>query len=219
MCYYNRLNSFMDILDWNEYLKIDEGYPATTNMVYVPLSNPDGNLLCMDFGNERIKFDNDFFFEREVYFLKRFKKYKWAPEVLEVDYSNKRIFIKWYQETCNNIIFSDRTLEEYCIDWKQQLLNIVRDIESQQVLKLNLYPHCFFIDDKQTMRAMDFYASVDKNNTVYPTQLIENLISKKSKHRWDQVILNDQIDFEKFYFNAINEHIIDWPGHPLKELI
>ena len=70
----------MNVTNWTEYLKHDGSDLNTTNVVYAPLVNPEGTVLCMDFVNPRITIENDFYFERELYYLDKFKDFSWAPE-------------------------------------------------------------------------------------------------------------------------------------------
>lgn len=206
----------MNLKNWVEYKKIENGSPAPTNMVYVPLMNPDGDRLCMDFGNSRIHFDNHFFFERELHYLQMFAKYNWIPDILDVDRNKKKIYLKWYRETCNNIIETGRIMEESCIDWKKQLIKIMEDIDRENVYKINVYTHCFYIDSDRKLRAIDFYACVDHTDCLVPLETVTPIIGKLSVHRWNESILDEKVDFKKFYMNGLSEHII-WPEHVLRK--
>jgi hypothetical protein len=208
----------MDTTGWKEYLKIDDGGPSRTNMVYIPLINYDESILCMDFGNNEILFDNTFFFNREIQYIDRFKYYSWAPEILKIDLSSKKIFFKWYKETCNNIIHSDRDLNLICKDWKEQIKKIINEILNQNVYKLTLYPSCFYIDQQLKIHAMDFYACVDKNDSIFPIELFKNIIGKKSAHRWDEATNNTFVDFSLFFNKALEEHVF-WYDIPLVSIL
>jgi len=207
----------MNILNWVEYLKMDNGCPSRTNMVYIPLMNEDRSVLCMDFGNDQIPFDNTFFFIRELEYIERFKDYSWAPTVLEVDQTHKRIFIKWYGVTCNDLLYSN-SLDVFCKDWRNQLRSIIKDILEENVYKLTLYPHCFYIDETLSLRSFDFYACVDKDNAQLPINLVENIIGEQSVERWKESTVKDTIDFELFFNRALDTYI-KWNEQPLGEII
>jgi hypothetical protein len=171
----------------------------------------------MDFGNDQIPFDNTFFFIRELEYIERFKDYSWAPTVLEVDQTHKRIFIKWYGVTCNDLLYSN-SLDVFCKDWRNQLRSIIKDILEENVYKLTLYPHCFYIDETLSLRSFDFYACVDKDNAQLPINLVENIIGEQSVERWKESTVKDTIDFELFFNRALDTYI-KWNEQPLGEII
>lgn len=208
----------MNTSEWSEYFKIEDGLPCPTNMVYVPLMNPDKSILCMDFGNSRIKFDNQMFFEREIEYLTMFKDYSWAPTVFEIDSTKKQIFIEWNKETLNNIIYTNRNISDLSSNWREQLRTIVRDIIDAGVYKLTIYPHCFYIDKQGIMRTTDFYASVSQDNPIVSVEQINSIIGIKSAHRWKEAIVNNTVNFKIFFENAINNHVM-WPEDALKDLL
>jgi hypothetical protein len=207
----------MDLTNWIEYQKIEDGYPCRTNTVYVPLMNSDHSILCMDFGNKEIKFDNTFFFNRELEYLEKFKNYSWAPTVLNVNVEHKQIFIKWFEVTCNNLL-REHSLDILCKNWKMQLRAIIKDILNSNTYKLTLYPHCFYIDNTLSLKTFDFYACVDKDNSVLPVELVKNIIGKQSIERWDEAIDQHTVNFELF-FNRALEKYIKWNGQTLEEII
>lgn len=208
----------MNTYEWSEYFKIEDGIPCPTNMVYVPLMSPDNSILCMDFGNSRIKFDNQLFFEKELEYLTKFKDYGWAPTVLKIDTSKKQIFIEWNKETLNNVIYTERDIGNICPNWVEQLRTIILDIVAAGVYKLTIYPHCFYIDKQGGMRTIDFYASVNQNEPLVPIEQINSIIGIKSAHRWKEAIINDSVDFKIFFEKAITEHVV-WPNNALKDIL
>jgi len=204
----------MNISNWTEYLKRDghDGLDRNqTNSVYAPMVSPDLDVLCMDFSNARITLPNDFYFQRELYYLEKFKGYNWAPEVLTIDKTNKRIFFKWYGETCNDLVYTNRSVDN------QQLKSCIRDILAAGVYKLNVYPHCFYFDKNDKIHTMGFYACVEKSDPYIPLEQVESLIGKESIHRWQEAIEGDKVNFKLFFNRAILEYV-KWPGDPLKEL-
>jgi hypothetical protein len=210
----------MNISDWQEVYKLsNEGNKQRSNVVYVPLVNQSGDIFCMDFGNKDIEFDNNFFFLRELEFLDKFKQYSWAPNILEIDKLNKRIYISWNKNTCNNIIYTNQSINKICPDWKNQLKKIVKDILSEKVYKMTLYPHCFYVDSDQTLRTIDFYGCVIQTDSNISLDTIKNLITYNSKHRWEEALNDGKIDFEIFFQKAIEVHINEWPDIKLKKLI
>ncbi len=198
-----------DIENWDVVKRLDYEIPSDTNHVYVPLVNKERTRLCMDYGNSKIEFDNQFFFQRELDFIHKFTDYPWCPKIHSIDINKKTIFID-FTESCNNIIYTGRSLDDYCPDWKNQLKTIIKDIEAQNVYKLTLQPHSFFIKDQQ-LYTFDFYASVEKDDAVLPVSQVKHVIGQKSEDRWLESTFGDYVDFSIFYKQGIEKHIVEWP--------
>lgn len=214
--------------NWTPYYKIDpiERRLVRSNMLYTPLVNPEGNVFCMhwDAHNEyqtkhgpRDHFTEeliDFFFQREIKYLEVFSKFSWAPKILDI--KDKKIFIEWSGETCNNIVYSDRSLTDYCSDWQNQLHTIITDIVDAGYYKLSLYPHCHFIDNG-ILRPFDFYGCVEKNNPYISLDKIKGMIGPNSQGRFDEAVTNGVVNLEILFKRAL-EHYIVWPDNSLQHL-
>lgn len=222
----------MNINDWNPYYKIDptENRLVRSNMLYTPLINPEGNVFCMnwdtthsyqlkhgprpDFTPDLI----DFFFEREVTHLKFFKdRYKWAPEVIDIDEKNKLIFFKWYGETCNNIVYSDRSLDQECPSWQPQLYFIINDIFNMGYYKVSLYPHCFYLDDDNLLHTFDFYGCMHRSNPFIEYDKIKGMVGPNSKERFDEAMTGDIVNVEVLFKRSL-ETYIKWPHSALNTI-
>jgi hypothetical protein len=166
----------------------------------------------MDFGNASIKIDNDFYFQRELHYLDRFRSKSWAPEIISIDTDRKKIFFKWYGHTCNDIIFNGHDVDNL------KLYNCAKDILDSGIYKLNVYPHCFYFDHNGNIHAMDFYACVDISDPYIPLDRVKNVIGQDNLDRWSQAIEGDRVNFEIFFKQGIMEYI-RWPGDPLKGLL
>ena len=202
----------MNTQGWKEYLKHDQGDLVPPNLVYAPLVSPDGTVYCMDYGNDRIKIDNTFYFDREIDYITRFSGYAWMPENINIDRANKKIFFKWYGHTCNDLVHQGTAVDN------SQLKQCVLDILSAGVYKLNVYPHCFYFDNVGKIHAMDFYACIDRSEPYLPVEQVRNVMGQDNLDRWHQAIEGDRVNFEKFFHQGILKHI-HWPGDPLKDII
>ena len=83
---------------------------------------------------------------------------------------------------------------------------------------MTIYPHCFYADSTGTMHTIDFYSCVDKANPYIKVNLVNQIIGQKSKHRWQEAIEGDYINFELFFKNAITQYV-EWPEDALKDCI
>jgi hypothetical protein len=198
-------------------------------MLYTPLANPEGNVLCMnwdhsheyqtkyghreDFNEELISF----FFEREVKNIEVFKKFEWAPLILDIDVNKKQIFIEWNKETCNNIVYGGRSLDNECPSWKIQMSECIKDIMDAGYYKLSLYPHCYFVDQKGKLKTFDFYACATRSNPYIEINKIKGMIGPNSQRRFDEVLIDNVVDLEKLFKRALQQYI-KWPDDFLVEL-
>jgi hypothetical protein len=220
----------IDISDWGFYNKIDpeDLTRCKTNLLYTPRVSPDGKLMCMDwditspYQNDGTRLDYteellQFFFDKEVQFLEKFKYKPYAPEIISIDMDRKRIFFKWYGTTCNDIVYSKGELADSSLDWQKQLTTIIEDIFIEGSYKLSLYPHCFYFDDNKKLRTFDFYACANKDDCLIEIDKIKGMLGLGSVTRFTEATKNNIIDFGIFFKRSL-EHHIKWPTEPLHQL-
>jgi len=220
----------MNTDNWNYYYKIDpaEKRFVRSNMLYTPLVNSEGNVFCMDWNplsdyhlkhNEQRDLEKsiDFFFPRELEYILKFCDKPWAPELIDVDEKNKKIFFKWYGKTCNNIIYSNKDLTSVCPTWKTQLKNIIKEIFDYGYYKMAMYPHCFYVDDQGNLRTFDFYSCTPKHSKINFDQ-IKDMVGPNSKGRFDEAInVDNMIDVDILFKRALEKYIV-WPENVLQDL-
>jgi len=213
---------------WQPFYKIRNGIYSTTNMLYTPLINPEGNIMCMDWSLDNPYHSNavgrtteliDFFFEREVKYINIFKDYPWAPTILDIDLDSKQIFIEWNKETLNTLLFvHNSTIDSVCPDWKDQQYNILKDIRDAGYYKMALYPHCFFLDKNNKLKTFDFYGCVKISNPYIERSKIEGIIGVDSAGRFDKATENGIIDFSVFFKNTLlNDLANTWLDNPFPD--
>ena len=146
-----------------------------TNLIYTPYVN--GNRLRMVFDHtsayqttdlqswlpERPYYTKDmvkFMFEREVKYITAFKDYPWAPKNIVIDNQTQSVEFDFPGETCNQIVYGNRSLDDECPDWQAQMRIILKDIVSAGYYKTSLYPHCYYIDNG-ILRTFDFYGCAE----------------------------------------------------------
>jgi hypothetical protein len=218
--------------NWIPYYKIDpiENRLTRHNMLYTPLVNPEGNIMCMlwdaDSGYQtrygpRPEFTQelvDFFFNRELTHLEIFKDYSWAPEIVDIDVSGKKIFYKWYGETLNNVVYdSSRNLNKEIPTWKKQLEIILNDIYKIGYMKMSLYPHCHYLDNSGNIHTMDFYGCAPCSDPFIEVSKLYGMIGPRSNERFEEATTNGIVDLT-FFFKRAMTHYIKWPEDPLPEI-
>lgn len=225
----------MNLETWTPFYKInpDDNQLIETNLIYTPLVSPDGSRFCMLFDYTH-KYQNEdlahwlparpyytkemveFFFNREVKYLDVFKDRLWAPQNITVDYAKQTIEFDWAGETCNQIIYSGRQLEDYCPNWRDQMFNIIEDIVTSGYYKTSLYPHCYFIDNG-ILRTFDFYGCVERSAPFVELENIKGMIGETSTSRFLSATFGDYLNIEILFKEALKQYI-KWPGDPLPEL-
>jgi hypothetical protein len=216
-----------DLENWNYYYKFDPTVNRLTrsNMLYTPLINPEGNIFCMNWDSkndyqlkhgprENFKELIDFFFNKEITNLSKFRNCKWSPEIIDIDHGRRRIFFKWHGETLNTIVYSDRTLDQVCPNWQHQLHSIVSGILDMGFYKPSLYPHCFFFDDDNILRTFDFYACISKENPFIEFELIKGMVGPNSMGRFDEAMNGSIVNVEILFKRAL-ETYVKWPNDAL----
>jgi hypothetical protein len=223
----------LDTTEWNIYYKLDpqDRIRCPNNNMYTPYISPDGKIMCMHWnkdseyqkldGLNRILTDKlmDFFFEREVRYLKLFKNYAWCPEVLFIDHTNKKIFIEWNNETCNDLIYGTGDLDKQFPDWQEQLYGIINDIVKSGHYKTSLYPHCFFFDNNGRLKTFDMYACAHKDDPYISFEQIDGMMGKESmaSGRFKEATEGNLLNLGKFFKRALAEHVI-WPHNALQRI-
>lgn len=215
---------------WNYLFKMDYTYKdlCVTNLLYTPRLNPEKTIMCMiyDETQEYQKKNKgigkkliDFFFERELKFLKIFQGKGWCPKLLHVNYDDREIYIEFNKETFNNpILIDDRDLDKECPDWEEQVFSMLKEIDSLGYYKLALYPHCFFLDDNKKIKTIDFYSVIEKDNCKLDRSVIEGMIGRESTDRFNQATSDGMVDFSVFFKQTMMKHLdTRWHRNPFPE--
>lgn len=211
--------------NWEHFYKYADGFDhAPANMVYEPFVSKDKTMFKMSFNNlndyvwNRDYTDElvDFYFTREVDFLNRLTDKEYTPEVLNIDYENKEIIFKWHDSNINRIMH-EKNIDEVCPDWKEQIKNIVSDLGKDDIYKLNLYPHTFYIDDNNKVRIFDMYGCIDFENAWINENVILPILGKDNTDRFSLNTNEGMIDLMGVYMYSIQNNVGNWPENFLNE--
>lgn len=214
----------MDVNKWKTFYKYNENQEnITTQMVYTPRLSPRGDILCMDFthGDEYQTTQYkiypelyteefvEFMFDRELEYLEKYKNFSWAPEVLDVDSSKRRIFIRrgWNL----NHIMQTNVLTTVCPGWAEKIKDIVQEQYDNGLLKLSVYPHSHMIHAGGRITSIDFYACADRNNPNIDLNMVMPLMGK-SAFRFAEVKEGETVNLEQMYKNTLEKYH-QWPAN------
>lgn len=211
----------MNTSNWNYYFKLDhDGSDCMAQQTYEPLINPEGNVFCKNYNIDNsyqyleisdrplyTKEAVDWFFLNELTYLEYFKDHPYAPEVIDIDYVEQKIFLRWYGRSCNQMIYSGESWPE--ADWREQIKNIVVDQYDQGVYKLTMYPHCHYIDNHGQMRAIDWYGCVPIDEPFVDEKYMNAIIHETAKFRLDELgaLVNNKFNLEEMFKRSLGEHV------------
>lgn len=205
----------VDTSKWDIFYKFKQGGKLRANLVYVPLISKDKTTFCMDYNlNKSYFFDRPlyteevcrFYFDNEIRWLQHFKHKKFAPEIIDIDTVNRKIFFKWYDTSLNHILENKKSLDEY----KDSIKSIFNEI-SVSVLKINYYPHTCYVDLNNNVRIHDFYGCVSKSNSFLPMDKLTPILGKMDIWRFGQYNVDGLVDMKKVYDMALQVNSGEWP--------
>lgn len=204
---------------------------GTTNLAYTPKVSLDYKVICMSFdindpyqkrinyGEQNNFFDKNlmkFLFERELYYFSKFQNKPYCPKILNVDYLEQKIYFEYGGASCNNIIYSDESLTDYCFDWEEQLFLIIKDLHDSGYIKISLYPHCFFIK-KGTLFTFDYYGCADLDYPYIEIDKIKGILGNNSPDRFIKATENDKLNILTLFKTALKSYI-KWPNNSLEKV-
>ena len=207
---------------WIPYLKLDyNGHECMAQQTYEPLVSLDGKTFCKNYSfpteyqyretGDRPLYTKevvDWFFSNEIKWIEYFKEKPYAPEVLDIDFQNKKIYLKWYRKSCNQIMYSGVGWPE--VQWRQQIRDIIVDQFRSGVYKLTMYPHCHYIDNDGNMRAIDWYGCVPVNAPYIEEKYMQGIIHDTAKFRLAETgaAVKDVLNLETMFKRSLGTHVL-----------
>lgn len=171
----------------------------------------DNNIATMDFNPQGIRYPeelvNDVYL-REIDYLDKLQKYSWCPEVVSIDKENRRVSFKWYNNTCDDLLIDD---------YKTQLLQITKDLHTEQLVKPNFYTKYFYFDNENNMRTYAFYSTSSYAEQPVNIDFYGPILNAKRKELVDNLTSNTFLDMRVLQKHAYKDYI-DWPDNPLPQI-
>jgi len=171
----------------------------------------DGDRACMDFNPVGDRYPQDLVidsFKRECKYLERLSNYKWCPEIIEIDNSNRKIYFKWYGNTCE---------EKLPVNWKEQLETIVRNLNDEEIFKPSFYQKFFYTDNDNNLKAYAFYSSSDKKEQPIAMDFYRPILNQQRELLVKQLEVNGKLDMGILVKHAFTDYI-EWPENTLKKI-
>lgn len=144
-------------------------------------------------------------FEREYRYLNQLQDYNWCPDLTSVDCINRKIYFKWYGNTCE---------EKLSANWEEQLETIVTDLAQLCIYKPSFYPKFFYIDDNDTMRAYAFYSASNVNEQPIDMKFYRPILNPHRAQLVDWLAVDNKLDMAILVKHAFTDYI-KWPNDAL----
>lgn len=209
-------------MQWTQYLKLsEEGNPCMAQQTYEPLVSADGKTFCKNYSwpneyqyietsNRPLYTDEvaEWFFYNELKYIKLFKDKPYAPEIIDIDYTTRKIYLKWYGESCNQVIYSGK--EWPSKQWHKQIKDIMLDQYNEGIYKLTMYPHCHYIDDNNNMRAIDWYGCVPVDHPYVEEKYMQGIIHETAQFRLEETgeAINHVLNLETMFKRSLGTHVL-----------
>jgi len=191
------------------------------NLIYTSLISKDKKIFCQWYHN-----DTDYHkgmnqiidpelmedkWNREVKYLSLMNEHypELVPEILEIDYITKKIFLKidgpdfWQQHYDNNCTY-DKVLP----DWQDQMIEIFKAHKSLNFYKYSLHPSSYFIVNNRLKSINYFFCHSDEEELVplknFKSHISDGRQSKleetmaKAGITWDSVLSYNSMQFMAF---------------------
>jgi hypothetical protein len=209
---------------WQPFFKYsDEGSLCLAQQTYEPLISSDRKVFCANY-HWKNKYQRmyesrdlyteqvcDWFFENELYHLIKFKEKSYVPNILDVDYKNRKIFFEWHGYTFNEMLHNFEPVE-----WQEQLKYIMIDLYNSGTYKLTMYPHCHFLDANGIMKTIDWYGCVPIINPLIERKYMDAIVHETARFRLDETDNTDtHYNLELMYKQSMKNHV-KWQGQSLE---
>ena len=208
-------------MEWSPYLKLsEEGYPCMAQQTYEPLVSSDGKTFCKNYAwpndyqhletTERPLYTDEvveWFFQNELKYIEKFAHKSYAPEIIDINYSDRKIYLKWYNESCNQIIYSGKDWPKY--QWRRQIKDIILDQYNEGVYKLTMYPHCHYISDDGNMRAIDWYGCIPVKEPYVEEKYMQGIIHETAQFRLEETgaAVASILNLETMFKRSLGTHV------------
>ena len=208
---------------WQPFFKYGEdGTLCLAQQTYEPLISTDRKVFCANYDWQN-KYQRmyeardlytedvcDWFFQNELYHLEKFKVRSYTPNILDIDYKNKKIFFEWHGYTFNEMLHNCEPVE-----WQEQLKYIMLDLYNSGTYKLTMYPHCHFLDANGIMKTIDWYGCVPIINPLIERKYMDAIVHETARFRLEETGSTDtHYDLELMYKQSMINHV-KWQGQSL----
>ena len=176
--------------------------------IYRSLVNKSRDVFCMDFNPDGSRYPVELInhaFTTELYYLKRLVNYGWAPELLDYDTTERKIYFRWYNNT------AETNLPD---NYAEQLRTMIIDLHREQIYKPAMYQKFFYTDKQSIMRGFTWYSSSNYADQPIDINFFKPILNPDRLALVNAISTDDKLDIGILMEKAYREYI-KWPGDPL----
>ena len=171
----------------------------------------NGNVACMNFNPDDSKYTHELIessYTRECKFIDKISKYNWAPQNVQINEPNRKIYFSWHGNTGEDML-PDR--------WKAQLEQIAIDLHSERIYKPNFYPKCFYTDSNNQLHSYIFYSSSSYDEQPIGIDFYKPILNDDRLELITKLETNGMLDMKILIEHAFTDYI-KWPDDYLREI-
>lgn len=180
--------------------------------IYRGFADIENRVFCMDFNpidTERFPKELiDYAYNREVYYMKRLNNYNWSPELLDTNDTERKVYFKWYNNTCEDKLPSN---------FYNQLLQITKDLHNEQIYKPSFYQKFFYNDDNDIMRTFSWYTSSNYDEQPLTVDFFKPILNGDRLQLIENLAVDGKLDMKILIERGFNDYI-KWPGNVLQDI-
>lgn len=152
-----------------------------------------------------MQFDKHYWFNLETQHLKSLATTDYIPENIEVYKNILSIGFNW-GVSLNHLFYQNLAPST----WKQDVSELLTDLESKNIYKLNFYPHTFFYCNGK-LKMHDVYACFHKDEKIKYEDVKEILSADTDKRFAPNVDKNGYLMIEQIYSLTKQANMKLWP--------
>lgn len=178
----------------NQFFKYVNGKPCQATPLYDGQYNHE--LFLMPFKEQ-------FWFDLETIGIDRLQDKIYGPSIIDIDYQTLTIVLNW--KGCINLNHALYAGIDIPSNWQEQIKNIIKDLESDGIYRLNIYPHTFYLKNDK-IHITDLYACLKSTDQI-PEDKVSKIINNKDRFLFN----NGYLDILYTYNYTIKNNIGNWP--------
>lgn len=199
-----------DLTNWSYYYNREGAELVRANLVYTPRVSPDGKIFCMDFTRD-IRYhknaeENALWndaelakrFNTEIEFHNKAKAFLPVLEILDIDYTNRRVFIEWHGDDFHMQGMNAGGCEHVLANWQEQWFDIMRKMWRMNIAKISLHPNSFVAKDGVLIPFNWFFCYSADHAPIHLRSLLIQ-ISKPRQEKLASVLASQGLDLDTLY--------------------
>jgi hypothetical protein len=99
-------------------------------------------------------------------------------------------------------------------DCAEQLLQITKDLHTEQIYKPSFYTKYFYVDDNNKIHAWSFYSASSYSEQPIAMDFYRPILNNQREELVNKLETDGRLDMKLLVERGFNDYI-QWPGNPL----